>query len=95
MSDAERHSMLFVAEIHVASRGADQLSFGATRPPRAAMVAVICEWRSGKARVGSAGVEEVEDVGDGGAEKIPESVSLRSGEEEGGEGGRRMPSERR
>ena len=60
MSEADRHSILLVAEIHVASLGADQLSFGAIRPPMLAIVVVIWAWRSGKVWVGSGRVVEVE-----------------------------------
>ena len=44
--------MLLVAAIHVASLGADQFSFGWTRPPSSAMVAVIVEWMSDQASQG-------------------------------------------
>lgn len=38
MSFGVRHSMLFVAEIQVASLGADQLSFGTMDPSSSAIV---------------------------------------------------------
>lgn len=47
MSFGVRHSMLFVALIHVASFGADQLSLGTTFPPNSAMVENIASWISG------------------------------------------------
>ena len=42
-----------MGEIHVASLGADQLSFGKTLPPRSEIVLRIREWVSGKRRDGS------------------------------------------
>ena len=53
MSFAERHSMLFVAFIHVASFGADQFSFGSTEPPSSAIAVWIREWISGQRVEGS------------------------------------------
>lgn len=43
MSLGVRHSREFVGEIHAASLGADQLSFGKTLPPRSEIVLRIRE----------------------------------------------------
>ena len=48
-----RHSMLLVADIHVASFGADQFSLGTTEPPSSAMVLAIAVCMSGHAYEGS------------------------------------------
>lgn len=49
MSLADVHFIVLgCREIQVASLGEDQLSLGATAPPREAMVEVICAWRAGK-----------------------------------------------
>lgn len=74
--------MLFVVEIHVASFGAHQLSFGTTQPPREAMAVVIVVCRAGKDWVGS------------GSEEKDEEEENEEGDD-GREGGSTMPSERR
>jgi len=45
--------LFFVIDIHVASFGADQFNFGATRPPSSVIVAAIFWWRGRKAKEGS------------------------------------------
>ena len=94
---ALRHSILFVAFIHVASLGADQFIFGNTEPPSSCMVEVTWAWSSGHAAEGS---EEVSSESESEAlEEEEEGGGVRgSGRETGrdrGEGGRIMPSERR
>lgn len=102
MSLGVRHSMLFVALIHVASLGADQLSLGTTFPPSSAMVANIASWIPGHSREGSESSSSPlsssdEPVGVELAEKMPLSVSVevRGSAGEGFSGGRIMPSARR
>lgn len=101
MSLGVRHSILFVALIHVASFGADQLSLGTTFPPSSAMVEKIASWISGHSSEGSSSSsseeEEEEPVGVELAEKMPLSVSVeaRGSMGVGVSGGRIMPSARR
>lgn len=92
--------MLFVALIHVASLGADQLSLGSTFPPNSSIVLFTLEWISGQKREGSGvsvSVEEGEDdIVDEEEEKIPLSVSVVENSSLSlSSGGRRMPSARR
>lgn len=96
MSFGVRHSMLLVAEIHVASLGADQLSFGTTFPPSSAMIDFTFRWISSQASDGSicSSSSESYAVDDEADEKIPLSVSVREGSSLSSEG-RTMPSERR
>lgn len=77
MSLADVHFIVLgCREIQVASLGEDQLSLGATAPPREAMVEVICAWRAGKRWFGGS-------LGGAGGESESESES-----ESRSEGGR-------
>lgn len=87
--------MLLVADIHVASFGADQFNLGTTEPCSSAIVLVMEAWTPGHASDGSglsssASVSEsLEDV------KIPLSSSISLQDEGRFELGRTMPSARR
>ena len=71
------HSILFVAEIQVASLGADQLSFGYTDPPSKVIVEAMAEWMSGHSEEGSWSDEVDEEV-----EEVEENIPLSEGEGE-------------
>ena len=69
--------MLFVAAIHVASLGADQLSFGYTDPFNSAIVSLIFLCMSIHAKDGSgSSFSESESTGEVEEEKMPLSVSV-------------------
>jgi len=75
--------------IHVASFGADQLSFGETRPPSSEIVVIICWWIDEKAREGSS-------VGSSSQPSLVLlSVYVEGGGKVGVSLGRTMPSSRR
>lgn len=94
MSLGVRHSMLFVAAIHVASLGADQFSFGVTLPPSSSMVSLIFWWTSRNWIEGSRRASSSSESSS--AENIPLSVSVRLAcWSESLSGGRTMPSSRR
>ena len=70
MSLGVRHSIVLVAEIHVASLGADQFSFGHMEPPRLAIVLLIWVCRVGQF-----------DEGSGDSDSDSESVEVESVED--------------
>ncbi len=79
MSLAEVHFMVLGwREIHVASLGEDQLSLGATAPPRAAMAEVISSWRAGKRTLGGSR-PGLEDSSASESESESTSASSRGG----------------
>ena len=86
MSLGVRHSMLFVAAIHVASFGADQFNLGITEPLSSAMMYFIFAWMPCQAREGSGGSSSSESE-----EEESESVLFRGRSS----GGSLMPSARR
>ena len=89
--------MLFVADIHVASFGADQLSLGTTEPPSSAIVLLMAAWTSGHERDGS-GVSSPCSSSSFGPESFEDSQlseSTSRDREAGEDEGRTMPSERR
>ena len=95
MSFGVRHSMLLVADIHVASFGADQLSLGTTEPPSSAMVAFTSWWTSSHCNAGSdSSVSESASEGVEHDENMPLSVSI-SERNAVSSVGRIMPSARR
>ena len=90
------HSMLFVADIHVASFGADQFSFGTTEPASSAIVLLIVACTSGHERDGSA-VCSLSSLSSFALKGLEGSRSLPSAPcvGEAGEEGSTIPSERR
>lgn len=86
MSLAVRHCVSLVADIHVASLGALQFSFGVTLPPYSVIVDLIWLWISGHSTDGS------------GSSSAPSSENVsRLSSSVGGaaSGGRTIPSARR
>jgi hypothetical protein len=87
--------MLFELLIHVASFGADQLSFGTTLPPSSSIVDFTDAWMSGHSVEGSSGSESEEAAASWSSsllEKIPLSESDQRVLWGTSSGGSKMPS---
>ena len=96
MSFGVRHSILFVAEIQVASLGADQFNLGITDPPSSVIVDLIFWWISSQEREGSensSSLSEEVEVEEGESSLL--SISDKQDSSSWSSEGRIIPSARR